>query len=365
MQLSGYLISFFAFAYAVGTPFVTAFFSPFNRYYTLLGLTVDFILSNIFCAIAPNYFVLIIARIITAIISGTILSVSMTFSTEIASVQDQPKVISWIFSGFSVSSIFGVPIGTFICQAFGWRITFVTLSIFSVVILFMLWHYLPNVGKGTKNNLMSQFTLFKSVRIQSGMLMVICGAAGSYVFYTFMTPFIVDVLQVPSLEISLILSIFGVATIISNLVSGRIAGLGGVKKMPIVYLIQAICLASIFVTAHSTLFGLANIILIGVIMYLQNSPAQLHFLRTAKLEKPDALSLASALNPVSFNTGIAIGSSVGSLIITFADMPYIGIGGAVFTLGAMFINLHLLKNMKDITKRANHRAVLHLHKTTI
>ena len=105
--------------------------------------------------------------------------------------------------------------------------------------------------------------------------------------------------------------------------------------------------------------------LIGVIMYLQNSPAQLHFLRTAKLEKPDALSLASALNPVSFNTGIAIGSSVGSLIITFADMTYIGIGGAVFALGAMFANMYLLRNMTDIRKRASSRAVMNLHKNMV
>lgn len=355
IAVAGNLISFFAFAYAVGTPFITAFLSPFNRYYTLLGLTIGFIFSNILCAIAPDYFILIVARIITAIISGTILSVSMTFSTDIASPQAQAKVISWIFSGFSVSSIFGVPIGTLICQAFNWRTTFITLSIFSVIILFMLWRFLPNVGKGAKNNLMSQFSLFKSVRIQYGMLMVICGAAGSYVFYTFMTPFIMQVLQVPAMEISLILSIFGVSTIISNLLSGRIAGMGGIKKMPIVYCVQAICLIAIFITSHSTILGLVNIMVIGIMMYLQNAPAQLHFLRTAKLEKPSALSLASALNPVSFNIGIAIGSTLGSLIITFVEMPYIGVGGAIFAFFAMFANLYLLKDMTKMSKRSSSR----------
>ena len=99
------------------------------------------------------------------------------------------------------------------------------------------------------------------------MLMVICGAAGSYVFYTFMTPFIIQVLQVPAMEISLILSIFGVSTIISNLLSGRIAGMGGIKKMPIVYCVQAICLIAIFITSHSTILGLVNIMVIGIMMY--------------------------------------------------------------------------------------------------
>ena len=141
IAIAGNLISFLHLLMQWERHLSPLFFSPFNRYYTLLGLTIGFIFSNILCAIAPNYIILIVARIITAIISGTILSVSMTFSTDIASPQDQAKVISWIFSGFSVSSIFGVPIGTLICQAFNWRTTFVALSIFSVIILFMLWRF--------------------------------------------------------------------------------------------------------------------------------------------------------------------------------------------------------------------------------
>ena len=125
--------------------------------------------------------------------------------------------------------------------------------------------------------------------------------------------------------------------------------------MPIVYCVQAICLIAIFITSHSTILGLVNIMVIGIMMYLQNAPAQLHFLRTAKLEKPSALSLASALNPVSFNIGIAIGSTLGSLIITFVEMPYIGIGGAIFAFFAMFANLYLLKDMTKMSKRSKSR----------
>lgn len=120
LTMAGNLISVFAFAYAIGTPFITAAVSAYNRYYVLLILAICFILGNFLCALASNYYILALARIITAIISGTILSISMTFASEIATVQYQPKVISWIFAGFSIASVFGVPIGTIICQIFSW-----------------------------------------------------------------------------------------------------------------------------------------------------------------------------------------------------------------------------------------------------
>ncbi|WP_296896199.1 MFS transporter [uncultured Megamonas sp.] len=351
LAMAGNLISVFAFAYAIGTPFFTAGLSSYNRYYTLLVLTITFILGNFLCAFAPNYYILVLARIITAIISGTILSISMTFASEIASVQYQPKVISWIFSGFSIASVFGVPIGTIICQMVNWRMTFLLLSIISIFILFLLWHYLPNVGKGKKSNLISQFALLKSMRINYCMFIVICSAAGSYVFYTYMTPILQQYVQIPVAMTSVVLSLFGISTIISNLISGRIAGLGGMKKMPIVYFLQAICLFAIAFTSYNLYLGLINILIMGVIMYLQNSPAQLHFLKTATREKPEAITLASALNPVSFNTGIALGSACGGIIINFASMPFVGLGGAVFAIIAMIINLKLLKNMTKFNKR--------------
>lgn len=353
LTMAGNLISIFALSYAIGTPFLAAFISPYNRYYLLLGMTVIFILGNVLCGLAPDYLVLVIARIITAVISGTILSVSMTFSADVSTPINQPKVISWIFSGFSIAAVFGVPLGTIISQTFNWRSTFLMIAAVSVIILIMLWHYLPNVGRGQKSNLLHQFGLLKSTRIQLGILIVVVGAAATYVFYTYMTPLMQDYLHLSPASVSLVLSAFGIGTIISNIASGRIAGLGGMRKMPYAYFIQAIFLALMTFTSYSTILGLINIFIIGILMYLPNSPTQLHFLRTAKRERPTAIAFASSLTPVSFNIGITLGSACGGVIISSIDMPYIGIGGAIFALIAVLLNIKLLKIMSSFNKRQN------------
>lgn len=347
----GNLISLFAMAYAVGTPIVTAFLSRYNRYYILLGLTVVFILSNFMCGLAVNYIVLLVSRIIIAIVSGTLIGISMTFPNELVSVHNRPKVISWIFSGFSVAAVFGVPIGTIISQIVNWRITFIFLGLFSIVVLILLWRSLPNVGTGKKSNLLQQFTLFKSPRIQLGMIILICSFAGTYTMYTYLTPILQNNLHIPDMYISVILSLFGFCTIISNLGSGKLANIGGVRKLPIVYIIQAVALFVIPFTVNIMELGLINILILGITIYLHNASLQMFFLNTAVLEKPEAFTLASSLNPISSNIGIALGSAGGSLIVTMADMPYVGLGGAMFVVIALFANLKLLRIMSDIKKR--------------
>ena len=108
--------------------------------------------------------------------------------------------------------------------------------------------------------------------------------------------------------------------------------------------------ACTYFTSYHLVLGLINILLMGVIMYLQNSPAQLHFLKTATREKPEAITLASALNPVSFNTGIALGSVCGGIIIICA-YAFCWSRWCDFAIIAMIINLKLLKNMTKFNKR--------------
>lgn len=112
LTTAGSLVSMFAFVYAVGTPFTAALAGRFHRFALIISLTVVFVVGNFLCAIAPNYPLLAAARILLSIVSGTLISVSMTFVPDISSLEHRATVVSWVFAGFSLASIFGVPIGT-------------------------------------------------------------------------------------------------------------------------------------------------------------------------------------------------------------------------------------------------------------
>lgn len=123
----GYLVTIFATVYAISTPVITIYTSRFNRYKTLLALMLVFLIGNTFTGFATNYVMLIISRIITAVVAGSIISLIMTFASTIAPREKRAGLVSWIFAGFSIASVFGVPLGTAISTSYGWRYTFFSL----------------------------------------------------------------------------------------------------------------------------------------------------------------------------------------------------------------------------------------------
>src|SRR5699024_5548158 len=103
ISVVGYLVTIFALVYALSTPVVTSLLKS-NLYCALLVLMGIFTLGNLLTAIAPTYAVLVISRIVTALVSGTAISLAMTFSTAIAPLERRAWLVSWIFSGFSIAS---------------------------------------------------------------------------------------------------------------------------------------------------------------------------------------------------------------------------------------------------------------------
>lgn len=340
---AGTLVSVFAFAYALGTPFLTAFAARFDRRRFLLGCYLLFLLATFLCAAAPVYAVFLLARIATAVLSGTIVSVSMTFAEDVAAPEHVSRVISWIFAGFSVASVFGVPLATTICHLLGWRAAFFAIAAASLLLLFLLARVLPQKEGTAAGSILGQFALFANPRILLGAAIVLCGAAASYTFYTYLSPILQTELSVPQGAVSAALLCYGAAALASNLLSGRLAAQNGMRKMCAVYPLQAAALALLPLAVRHPVTGAADLLLLGLLMYLQNSPSQMHFLQTAARENPACIALASGVSPVSFNFGIAVGSAFGGLLVDTVGLGYVGIGGAALAVLAWLLCLLLGK----------------------
>ena len=339
---AGNIVSVFAFTYALGTPFLAAWAGKFNRFRFMLGSIGILALANLLCAVAPGYVVFLVARIITAVLSGTIISISMTFAEDIVAPQDMPKAIAWIFSGFSIASVFGVPISTMITQHFGWRAAFWFIFAATVVLILFLKKVLPRESTIHAEKLFAQFMILKNKKILLGIGVVFLNAAAIYTFYTYLTPIFETELGIPERFISMALLVFGVAALISNLSSGVVAERHGLKWEPLIAILLIIGMVSMVFTNGFLVAGGINIFLVGVLMYLVNVPVQTHFLTTAREEYPSCMNLASSFQSVFFNFGIAFGSACGGIMVNHVGMKYTSIGGAVLEAGTLVCCLALL-----------------------
>lgn len=341
----GNLVSLFAFVYAPVTPLGSALSARFPRFATHLTLIGIFLAGNILCAFAPNYAVLVVARIMIALVSGTLVAVAMTYVPDVTTDRFRTKFIAWVFSGFSIASVVGVPVGTWVANTFGWRWAFHMINVLTIVLIIGMVMVLPRNSHIVKIGFLPQFRLFFDRRIQLGVLDVVCGAAASYVFYTYLTPIMRDEVHVPEQYLSVGLVIFGAACLWSNLYGGKLADRGrGVEPLthirPI-YCAHAVLMASLVVAHWVPVYGALLLVVLGMFMYLQNSASQVLYMDVASQSHPGSLNLAASLNSMSFNIGIAIGSAVGGLINGHFGLMWLGPVGALFLVCAIAITTFL------------------------
>ncbi len=341
----GNLVSLFAFVYAPVTPLGSALSARFPRFATHLTLIGIFLAGNILCAFAPNYAVLVVARIMIALVSGTLVAVAMTYAPDVTTDRFRTKFIAWVFSGFSIASVVGVPVGTWVANTFGWRWTFHMINVLTIMLIVGMVVALPRNSHIVKIGFLPQFRLFFDRRIQLGVLDVVCGAAASYVFYTYLTPIMRDEVHVPEQYLSVGLVIFGAACLWSNLYGGKLADRGrGVEPLthirPI-YCAHAVLMASLVVAHWVPVYGALLLVVLGMFMYLQNSASQVLYMDVASQSHPGSLNLAASLNSMSFNIGIALGSAVGGLINGHFGLMWLGPVGALFLVCAIVITTML------------------------
>lgn len=335
----GNLVSLFAFVYAPVTPLGSALSARFPRFATHLTLIGIFLAGNLLCAFAPNYAVLVVARIMIALVSGTLVAVAMTYAPDVTTDRFRTKFIAWVFSGFSIASVVGVPVGTWVANTFGWRWAFHIINVLTIMLIVGMVVALPRNSHIVKIGFLPQFRLFFDRRIQLGVLTVVFGAAASYVFYTYLTPIMRDEVHVPEQYLSVGLVIFGAACLWSNLYGGKLADRGrGVEPLthirPI-YCAHAVLMASLVVAHWVPVYGALLLVVLGMFMYLQNSASQVLYMDVASQSHPGSLNLAASLNSMSFNIGIALGSAVGGLVNGHFGLTWLGPVGALFLLCAI------------------------------
>lgn len=335
----GNLVSLFAFVYAPVTPLGSALSARFPRFATHLTLIGIFLAGNLLCAFAPNYAVLVVARIMIALVSGTLVAVAMTYAPDVTTDKFRTKFIAWVFSGFSIASVVGVPVGTWVANTFGWRWAFHIINVLTIMLIVGMVVALPRNSHIVKIGFLPQFRLFFDRRIQLGVLTVVFGAAASYVFYTYLTPIMRDEVHVPEQYLSVGLVIFGAACLWSNLYGGKLADRGrGVEPLthirPI-YCAHAVLMASLVVAHWVPVYGALLLVVLSMFMYLQNSASQVLYMDVASQSHPGSLNLAASLNSMSFNIGIALGSAVGGLVNGHFGLTWLGPVGALFLLCAI------------------------------
>ena len=234
----GLLVTVFAFVYAAFTPVITSLANRWRRHHVLLWLMVIFLVGNTWTALATNFVSLLLSRILTATVAGAIISLVLVMASFVAPHNKRASLVSWVFAGFSIASVIGIPIGTIISTTFSWHDSFWMVTIITVIAFFFLFWLVPRDTPQVKSGLKKQFVLFKDYRVLLGVLFIVAICAADYTIYTYIRPLITTGMGFDNTWLNWLLFGMGIFFIIGNKFGGFLADRGGIHRLPIIYAIM-------------------------------------------------------------------------------------------------------------------------------
>lgn len=340
----GELISFFSITYAILTPILAVTTGRFKRFTLLAVYLAIFCVGNIMMVLAPTFEVLLAARILLGAVCGSLLAVGVTFIPELVGVHRMSMMISIVYAAFSVAMVVATSVGKIVAETLDWHAEMVITVVLALLVSAALLCVMPRHGSTDEPaTVREQIGLLAEPQILVGILIFLFGVGSVYVFYGYVTPYLEDELGMNALEASATLMVYGVMCFISNLISGWVDLKYGMKGLLVVFPLQAVFLAALFVIGSAMPIALAPVMLIALSMYVVSVSCVSLFMRVARERHPKAMVLASSMEPMSFNMGIAFGTAVGGAVVAGPGLPYVGLVGAVFSLAACgFVGVTLL-----------------------
>ena len=339
----GLLITVFALVYAIFTPIITSLANRWRRHHVLLVLMVVFFIGNTWTALASNFISMLFSRVLTATVAGAIISIVLVMASFVAPREKRASLVSWVFAGFSIASVIGIPIGTVISTTFSWHDSFWMISGLTIFVFVSLIWLVPKDTPQFKSTLSKQFTLLKDTRVLLGVVFIVTVCAADYTIYTYIRPLITNEMGFSNTWLNWLLFGMGIFFIIGNKFGGYIADNGGIHRLGGIYIAMTILYLLFGPLLSFKWIAIIIVALLCIAFSSYGSSTQLMFLDIAEKEYPQSLDLASSLNSIFANIGISLGSFTASQAVAFLPMRNLGYVGAVYGLAATILVLVLSK----------------------
>jgi DHA1 family inner membrane transport protein len=332
---AGLLVTAYALGVAIGGPVLTVIAARIPPKPQIVMLMLVFAVAQGLCAIAPNYELLLLARLLSSVAHGVFFGVGNVIVSGLVPRERRGAAFSLFIGGITVANLLGVPGGTAIGVALGWRATFLMVGVFGLIAAAVLAsrlpptpaedHRGPSIGEQVRA-LRHQHVWLSYLTIGIVMIGLIC-------FTTYQVPLLLNVTRLSPEIVPFYLLAGGLGSVLGIYSGGRATDWRPMPSLITALVIQAVLFFLIAIFAGDRVYMAMLIFLIGVAGFAFSTPLQARIIHAANA----APNLASSLISTAFNIGIAIGAFLGAMLLNagvhYADLPAVGTVTALVAAG--------------------------------
>jgi len=336
---AGLLVTLFAFTVAAFGPFLTAYFARFERRKLFISVLILFGLANTLAALAPNIWVMAFARLIPALGLPVFWALASETAVDIVGPDYAGRAIAKIGFGIVCATVFGIPVGTLISDAFGWRSAFAILAVIAFAKALLLFIYLPKTNLHQHQvSLLSQFKILRSPLMLGHVLLSVVVFSGMFTAYTYLADILERLAGFNGTVVGWCLMGFGAVGLIGNSLGGRAVDRHPLMASMMFCAFMIAGLVALVPNIHSPVGLAAAMGIWGV------TQAALFLVSHVRLMKaaPEAPAFAASLNIAGANLGIGLGAMIGGRVIDSVGLQGLGFAAAAFILASILLAIALM-----------------------
>lgn len=346
---AGWTVSIYALGITIGAPLLTLLTGRFDRKTLMLGIMTLFVVSNLLAALAPTFAILLVARVLAAFAHGLFMSVASVIAADVVAPAKRASAIAVMFTGLTVATVTGVPLGTFIGQIASWHMSFLFISAIGVIGLIanslLIPRNLPRPGKTDPRGLLR---ILLNPQLFVALLITALGYGGAFTVYTFLSPLLEEKMGWSAAAVVVILVVYGLMVAVGNTLGGRWANLQPLQALRKMFIGLALTLVALLATSSMHYLGLINVLVMGFFAFMNVPGLQLYIVKLAETYTPNDITLAFSLNISAFNIGIALGSLIGGQVTAKLDLGITPLFGAVMVGVSIILVSWLLRQASTV-----------------
>ena len=335
IPVAGHFISAYALGVCAGAPMlIVARKRPLKH--ILLVLMALMLVGNLGAAMAPDYWLLLVARFISGLPHGAYFGVASIVAGKLADEGKSSEAVSIMIAGMTVANLFGVPLGTSLSHMLSWRVTFLLVGCWGLIVLYYIWRWVPVIEGLKDTGFKGQFRFLKTPAPWLILGATALGNGGVFCWYSYITPLLTNVSGFSAESVTALMVLAGFGMVVGNLVSGRLSDRYTPGKVgTVVQGMICILLLMIFFLSPNPWCSAILMALCTAGLFAVSSPEQVLIIRVA----PGGEMLGGACVQIAFNLGNAIGAYVGGLALSggyrypaLAGVPFALVGFVLFAI---------------------------------
>ena len=341
---AGWLVTGYALGVAIGAPFMALSTARLPRKAALVVLMGIFIVGNLLCAIASDYNVLMFARVVTALSHGAFFGIGSVVAAGLVAPNKRASAVALMFTGLTLANVLGVPLGTALGQAAGWRSTFWVVTLIGVVALIGLLRFLPGNRDEAKLDMMAELSAMKGAGIWLSLSMTALFAASMFTLFTYIAPLLGDVTGISPRGVTYTLLLIGLGLTVGNIIGGKLADRRLGATLVGVFAAMAVVSTALSWTAVAVIPTEITLFLWATAAFAAVPALQINVVTFGK----SAPNLVSTLNISAFNVGNALGAWIGGAVIAGGlGLTSVPLAAAVLAVLALIVTLITFRQTRN------------------